>query len=172
MIRAMNLDFSDKNRELGELYAPHVEEICRRHDHALERAGASHAVIFSGAPRYAFLDDNTYPFRANPHFLGWAPLTRLPLSYIVYTPGETPVLIYYQEKDYWHTPPSNPEGYWTSHFDIRVVHDHDDVASHLPPNSDKCILIGEIHEPAQTWGIDRINPSTAINFLHYACYFI
>jgi hypothetical protein len=120
MIRAMSLDFSDKNRELGPLYGRHIEEMCRRHDHALERAGASHAVIFSGAPRYAFLDDNTYPFRANPHFVGWAPLTRLPLSYIVYTPGDTPVLIYYQPHDYWHPVPGSPDGYWTSQFDISI----------------------------------------------------
>jgi len=83
MIPAMKLDFSDRNPELAGLYARHIEEICRRHDHALDRAGASHAVIFSGAPKYAFLDDNTYPFRTNPHFLGWVPLTQLPLSYIV-----------------------------------------------------------------------------------------
>jgi hypothetical protein len=103
----MNLDFSDRNPELGGLYGPHIEEVCRRHDHALERAGASHAVIFSGASKYAFLDDNTYPFRANPHFVSWAPLTRLPLSYIVYTPGNTPVLIYYQPRDYWHPVPGS-----------------------------------------------------------------
>ena len=168
MIRAMTLDFSDRNPELADLYARHLEEICRRHDHALESAGASHAVIFSGAPKYAFLDDNSYPFRANPHFLGWAPLTRLPLSYIVYTPGETPVLVYFQPHDYWHPVPGNPDGYWTAHFDIRIVHEQKDAAAHLPEAREKCILIGEIEDEGHTFGIDRINPTTAINILHYA----
>ena len=164
----MTLDFSDRNPELAGLYARHIEEICRRHDHALESAGASHAVIFSGAPKYAFLDDNTYPFRASPHFLGWAPLTRLPLSYIVYTPGETPVLVYFQPHDYWHPVPGNPDGYWTSHFDIRIVHEHKDAGAHLPETREKCILIGEIEDDGHAFGIDRINPTTAINILHYA----
>ena len=168
MIQFMNLDFSDKNPELGALYPQHIEEICRRHDHALERAGASHAVIFSGAPKFAFLDDNTYPFRANPHFLGWAPLTRLPFSYIVYTPGETPLLVYYQPHDYWHPVPGSPDGYWTSHFDIRIVHELDETAAHLPENREKCILIGEVEDDGHAFGIDRVNPTTAINILHYA----
>lgn len=168
MIAPMKLDFSDKNSDLGSLYAQHVEEVCRRHDHALERAGASHAVIFSGAPKYAFLDDNTYPFRANPHFVGWAPLTRLPLSYIVYTPGDKPVLVYYLPHDYWHPVPGQPDGYWTSRFDIRIVHELDDAAAHLPESRDKCIFIGELDDPRHAFGIDRVNPTTAINILHFA----
>jgi Xaa-Pro dipeptidase len=168
MIRVMNLNYTDKNPELGALYAQHVEAICRRHDHALERAGGSHAVIFSGAPKFAFLDDNTYPFRANPHFVGWAPLTRLPMSYIVYTPGEKPVLVYYQPHDYWHPVPGAPDGYWTPHFDIRIVHELDEAAAHLPADRDRCILIGEIGDAKHAFGIDRINPTTAVNILHYA----
>jgi Xaa-Pro dipeptidase len=168
MIRAMNLDYTERNPELGGLYSQHVETIRQRHDHALERAGASHAVIFSGAPKYAFLDDNSYPFRPNPHFVGWAPLTRLPLSYIVYTPGEKPVLVYYQPRDYWHPVPGTPDGYWTSQFDIRIVHELDDVVAHLPADREKCILIGEIEDAKHAFGIDRVNPTTAINILHFA----
>ena len=168
MIPHMDTDYSDKNSELGKLYAAHVAEVCRRHDHALEQAGASHAVIFSGAPRYAFLDDNTYPFRANPHFLGWVPLTGLPLSYVVYTPSETPVLVYYQPHDYWHPVPGSPDGYWTPQFDVRVVHELDDAAGQLPEDRDKCILIGEVDDPAHAFGIERINPTTAVNILHFA----
>ncbi|MDH3469515.1 MAG: hypothetical protein OES26_27130, partial [Gammaproteobacteria bacterium] len=81
----MNSDYTDKNPSLGALYAGHLETITARHDHALEQAGASHVIIYSGNPKVAFLDDNYYPFKANPHFVGWAPLTNLPFSYIVYT---------------------------------------------------------------------------------------
>ena len=167
-MRDMEIDFSDKNGALAELYPRHIETMCRRHDHALEQAGASHAVIFSGAPKYAFLDDNTYPFRANPHFVSWVPLTALPLSYIVYTPGETPTLVYFQPRDYWHPVPGAPEGYWPSQFDIRVVNEIEDVSAHLPGDRDRCIVIGEIDAPEHAQGIERINPTTAINILHYA----
>lgn len=164
----MDPDYSDKNPDLGRLYPAHVDVLCARHDHALQTSGAAHVVVFSGALKYAFLDDRDYPFKANPHFLSWVPLPALPLSYICYTPGETPVLIYYQPHDYWHPVPGAPDGYWTSSFDIRVVHTLEEIAQHLPGDRDKCILIGEIDDAAHTFGIERVNPTTAINILHYA----
>jgi Xaa-Pro dipeptidase len=160
----MSIDYE----ELGQLYPAHVETIKARHDRALEKAGGSHAIIFSGAPRLVFLDDYHYPFKANPHFIGWLPLTSTPYCYLIHTPGELPILVYYQEKDYWHTPPADPQGYWTDHFDIRVVHSVDDVTKHLPEDRDKCILIGEVDDNAHAFGIERINPGSAINILHYA----
>ena len=163
----MNSNYSDRNAALGALYAEHVEIVAARHDHALEQAGASHAVIYSGNPKVAFLDDYQMPFKPNPHFVNWAPLTQLPFSYIVYTPGETPLLIYYQPRDYWHVVPGSPNGYWTGEFDVRVVHTIEDVAEHLPADREKCIVIGEIDDDALTFGIERVNPTTAVNILHY-----
>lgn len=167
-MRAMNDGHWIDHAELRALYPLHLEEIRKRHDRALEKAGAAHAVIFSGATKPVFFDDYDYPFRANPHFVGWLPLTNTPGSYVVYTPGETPRLVYYQEKDYWHTPPADPAGYWAEHFDIRVVHSPDDVAQHLPQSPEQCILIGEIDQPQQACGIERTNPASAVNILHYA----
>lgn len=153
---------------LAAHYAAHIDVLKERHDRALEKAGASHAVIFSGAPRPVFLDDYNYPFKANPHFLSWLPLTTVPFCYIAYTPGEKPVLVYFQEKDYWHSPPTDPVGFWTAYFDIRVIHKMDEVAAHLPSDRDQCIFIGELHDEAHSMGIDRINTTTAMNILHFA----
>ena len=164
----MKPDYSDQNPTLAALYAAHLDSLAARHDHALEQSGASHAVIYSGNPKIAFLDDYQMPFKPNPHFVSWAPLTRLPFSYIVYTPGEIPVLIYYQPHDYWHVVPGAPDGYWASHFDIRIVHDVKDIAAELPANREKCIVIGEINDDALAFGIERVNPTTAVNILHYA----
>jgi Xaa-Pro dipeptidase len=168
MMRRMANDYTDKNPDLGKLFGDHIATVCARHDHALENAGAAHAVIFSGCPKTVFLDDHQYPFKANAHFLGWAPLPRLPLSYVIYTPGEQPRLVYYLPHDYWHPVPGKPDGFWTSEFDVRVVHTVDDIGDHLPEDRDKCILIGEIDDDAHAFGIDRVNPTSAINILHYA----
>jgi len=164
----MKPDYSDNNPTLGALYPDHIRQLGARHDHALESAGANHAVIFSGNPKTAFLDDYGYPFISNPHFVSWAPLTHLPLSYIVYTPGETPLLIYYQPHDYWHVVPGAPDGYWVSEFDVRIVHTIDEVAQHLPVDRSRCVLVGEINDEALAFGIDRINPSKTLNTLHYS----
>lgn len=164
----MDADFSDSSPTLGTLYGTHLDQIRARHDRALERAGGSHVVIYSGSPKRMFLDDNDYPFKANPHFVHWVPLTALPFSYIVYTPGEQPILVYYQPHDYWHVVPGAPEGYWTRHFDIRIVTTIEEIPGHLPRDLEKCIAIGEFDDESMAFGIERINPSTAINNLHYA----
>ncbi len=167
-MQAMSDDYSDRNPELGRLYPDHIKTLCERHDHALENSGAAHAVIFSGCPKTVFLDDQQYPFKPNAHFLSWVPLVNLPLSCIVHTPGETPQLIYYLPHDYWHSVPGQPGGYWTGLFDIKVVHSPDDVAANLPEDREKCILIGEIDDESHAFGIERVNPTSAINILHYA----
>ena len=164
----MTADYSDRNPDLARLYPAHVEALCARHDRALEACGAAHAVVFSGYPKTVFLDDQQYPFKPNAHFLSWAPLANLPLSYIVYTPGEPPRLIYYMPHDYWHPVPGQPDGYWTSQFDIRIVHSAEDIAGHLPADLDKCVLLGEIDDDAHAFGIERVNPTTAVNILHFA----
>ncbi|MDX1516305.1 MAG: Xaa-Pro dipeptidase [Woeseiaceae bacterium] len=161
-------DYSDRNRELGTLYPEHLRTVTARYDDALERSGAAHAVIFSGSPHYAFLDDNSYPFRANPHFVSWLPLTDVPLSYIVYTPGRTPRLVYYQPRDYWHAVPDAPDGYWTDGFDIRVIESEEEVAGLLPPDRSRCVFIGELRDERHAHGIERVNPSPTLNILHYA----
>ena len=163
----MNNDYSDRNPALGALYAEHIEIVAARHDHALEQAGASHAIIYSGNPKVAFLDDYQMPFKPNPHFVSWAPLTHLPFSYLIYTPGQTPVLIYFQPRDYWHVVPGSPSGYWSNQFDIRVVHTIEEIAGHLPADREKCIVIGEINDETLAFGIERVNPTTAVNILHY-----
>ena len=64
--------------------------------------------------------------------------------------------------------PGEPDGYWTSEFDIRIVHTADEIDEQLPAKRDNCILIGEIREPAEAHGIDRVNPNSALNILHFA----
>jgi Xaa-Pro dipeptidase len=168
MIAGMKHDYSDSNPALGALYSRHLDTLLTRYDAALERVGAGHAVIYSGKPRHSFLDDRAYAYVPNPHFVSWLPLTDAPQSYLVYTPGERPVLVFFKPHDYWHRVPDEPEGYWTGFFDIRVIHDRADAARHLPEARDKCVFLGEIGDPEATCGIERVNPESLINLLHYA----
>ncbi len=164
----MTIDYSDRNPGLAALFADHLATVTARYDHALERSDASHAVIFSGAPHRVFMDDNDYPFKAAAHFVCWAPLNNLPLSYIVYTPGSTPILVFYQPKDYWHVVPDVPNGYWTESFDVRIVHEVDAVEQHLPTDRAGCVLVGEVLDPALGFGIERVNPDILVHSLDYA----
>ncbi len=149
---------------LDALYPDHVREQMRRADVALERGGFDHLVIPSGEEHMAFLDDQGYPFRANPHFLAWVPLTHHAGSFIVYTPGQKPRLVYFQPRDYWHAPPAAPSGFWVNEFDVRVVHDPADVPAHLPIGA-RCAVLGEANAAVE--GLVPNNPPAVINYLHY-----
>lgn len=149
---------------LATLYAKHVEEQMRRADVALERAGFDHLLIPSGIERYGFLDDQTYPFRPNPHFLSWLPLTSHPSSWIAYTPGQRPVLAYYQPEDYWHVPPSAPSGFWVEHFDLRVIRSPEEAAQHLP-DAARSAIVGEDNSAID--GYVPNNPDAVLAYLHY-----
>lgn len=154
--------------DIGSLYGAHIEEMTRRHDHALDLAGAEAVVIAAGEPFMAFQDDQAYPFVVNPNFNAWVPLTDAPGSHIVYRPGHRPLLAYCQPADYWHLPPAAPAGYWTEHVDVRIFSSPAEARGLLPDDLSGHVFIGEVREPVQALGIERINPAPLIRALHFA----
>jgi Xaa-Pro dipeptidase len=149
---------------LPDLYPQHLAHVTAAADRALARAGREHLVVGSGRLRYRFLDDLAYPFKANPHFKWWLPLTDAPDCWIAYTPGQRPVLVYHQPADYWHVPPADPAGYWVEHFDVRVIRDPVEAARHLPADTARTALIAE--SDALLSGMTPDNPPAALASLH------
>lgn len=142
----------------------HITTLCARMDRALERSGHDHCLIAAGVEKMRFLDDMPYPFKVNPQFKAWAPLTHHPDCWIVYTPGATPVLVYVQPDDYWHLPPAPPSGYWTHVLDVRVVHAAADAARHFP-KSGRIAILGEAD--AALPGFVPDNPTALLDYLHF-----
>ena len=151
--------------DLHPLYADHLATLKSRTDTALARAGRDHLVIAGGTPRYEFLDDKPYPFAVNPWFKHWVPVTKAPGSWLVYTPGHRPKLIYLQPHDYWHVVPEAPAGYWVEHFDIAIIRDADEAAAHLPKNSARCAIVGE--DNAAVGAYVPNNPQAVLHYLHW-----
>jgi Xaa-Pro dipeptidase len=137
----------------------------RRADDALARGGFDHLVVPSGTLHYQLFDDRDYPYAVNPQFKAWLPLLRNPGSWLVYTPGSRPKLVYLQPRDYWHVVPESPSGAWTAHFDIVVVRTPQEAAPHLPPDVARCAILGE---PQSALG-DHIpnNPPAVLAYLEY-----
>ena len=148
---------------MSSLYAEHLATLKQRSDAALAKAGFDHLVIASGVEKYQFLDDRPYPFKPNPHFKHWLPLQHHPHSWIAYTPGSKPVLAYYQPDDYWHVPPSPPEGFWVEHFDIRILREPHEAAAHLPRG--RVAIVGEADAALE--GVVPNNPKVLLDELHY-----
>jgi len=152
---------------LARHYPAHLETVKKHFDTALSAAGCDQAVVYSGGLHVQFLDDSDYPFKVSPQFKWWLPLTAAPESFVVYTPGQKPVLLYYQPDDYWYLPPAAPAGYWPEHFDVRIIKQPDDAREELPPARHRA-FIGEWHERFQSWGFKAENPELLLNPLHYA----
>ena len=142
------------------LYPQHLATLCERADQALAFGGFDHLVIAAGTPLRKFLDDQDYPFTVNPHFKHWLPLTDAPGSWIVYTPGSKPKLIFLQPRDYWHVVPQAPHGYWVEHFDISIVRNAADAATQLPTSHRAVIAAGSD-------GVEANNPAAVLDYLHW-----
>ena len=123
-------------------YGPHLAIMDQRLGEALHAAELDGAVVFAGDEKTVFRDDQAYPFQAEPYFKAWVPLTQAPGSFLRLVPGQRPMLVYKQLEDYWHEPPSDPEGYWTAHFDIRVVRTEAD-ARKLSGAGARWVAVGE-----------------------------
>ena len=130
---------------LASEYGAHLAILDQRLDDALRATGFDGAVIFAGDERTVFRDDQTYPFRVEPYFKAWLPLTQAPGSFLRLVPGQRPMLVYKQVEDYWHEPPSDPQGYWTQHFDIRVARS-DAEARKLSGSGARWVAIGSAAE--------------------------
>ena len=132
----------DLGAKIESEYGPHLAIMDHRLGEALHAAELDGAVVFAGDEKMIFRDDQAYPFKAEPYFKAWVPLTQAPGSFLRLVPGQRPMLVYKQLEDYWHEPPSDPSGYWTSHFDIRVVRSEED-ARKLSGVGPRWVAIGE-----------------------------
>jgi Xaa-Pro dipeptidase len=92
-------------------------------------------------------------------------VTKAPGSWIVYTPGAKPKLVYLQPRDYWHVVPDAPAGYWVEHFDIVIVRDAKEALAQLPASFARCAIIGE--DIAAIGDAKPNNPVAVLDYLHY-----
>ncbi len=149
--------------DLAPLYARHLATLRDRADQALARGGFDHLLVAAGQPGTKFLDDNHYPYAVNPPFKHWVPLTDAPGSWIAYTPGTKPKLVFLQPRDYWHVVPEAPAGYWVEHFDIVTVRTAEEAIAQLPKQN--AAVIAEACPPIE--GVEANNPKAVLDYLHY-----
>src|SRR6201993_4606989 len=130
---------------LARDYPAHLTAVRHHFDAAMQAAGCDQVAVYAGTLHYQFLDDYPYPFKVNPQFKWWLPVTGAPESFLVYAPGKKPLLLYYQPDDYWHLPRQAPSGFWVEHFDVRILKQPDEAREELPPAKHRA-FIGEWQE--------------------------
>ena len=152
-------------QDAGALYSDHLDVLARRADEALSRGGFDHLVIPSGTLHYQAFDDRDYPYAPNPQFKTWLPLTRLPNSWLIHTPGKRPQLIYQQPHDYWHVVPAAPCGWWVEYFDIHIIRKPEEALALLPKDAARCAILGEPQSALDS--VVPNNPQAVLDYLDY-----
>ncbi len=150
-------------KTLDELYSEHLRALMARADRALIAGGYDGLIISSGSQLYYYLDDSTYPFRANPRYRSWLP-DATPDSFVVYRPGGRPKLVFHQPDDYWYLPPAAPEGYWVGHFELVIVRSPAELRREA--GSGRWAILGQ-PAPA-TEGLGDHDPAAVTGPLDYA----
>ena len=150
---------------LASLYPSHLAELQARAAMALERGGFEHLLVPSGTLHYQLFDDRDYPYAVNPQFKAWLPVTRAPGSWLVFTPGAKPKLVFLQPHDYWHVVPAAPSGYWVEHFDIAIIRTAEEALQHLPKDLARCAILGEPQSAVGDYAPN--NPQAVVAYLEY-----
>jgi Xaa-Pro dipeptidase len=119
---------SDSN--LDALYAAHLDMLMARTDRALGASGFDALVVHAGRPPLLFLDDQDYPYKVNPQFKAWVPITDSQRSILVYRPGARPLVLFFQPNDYWHKAAKLPSAPWTAAVDFIAMEDDSKAAHH------------------------------------------
>jgi Xaa-Pro dipeptidase len=157
--------------QFATLYPTHLQRLIGIAEKAMSAESHDSILIHSGAPKLAFLDDYHGPYKANPHFVWWLPLTQSPHCYLLIQTGQKPVLFYHLADDFWHVPPQPPQGFWCDYFDIHLCSDLAQIKRELnkyQATSAQRVWIGEDTQLAKDLGISNINPQGLMHRLHYA----
>ncbi|MAA61946.1 MULTISPECIES: Xaa-Pro dipeptidase [unclassified Idiomarina] len=150
-------------------YAEHIKTVCSRFDKALEDNQFESVLVYSGQPRVDFLDDNAPPYRVNPLFKYWVPVTESPKSAIFYRKGsQRPTVYLFQARDFWHAPVNVPEEEWQQHVDLKIIDDLSMLTEDLGSDLEQSAFIGEdFAQPVSDWKVKARNPQALIDHLHF-----
>lgn len=154
------------NKTISQPYKAHVSELQQHWEKALDAEGFDAALIHAGSKLASFLDDYEYPFRCNPHFLWWLPLTHHHDSALLVRPGRKPKLFYFQPDDYWHTPPSDPDAWWADEFEVVIVREQN--AWQQAGINSQTACIGDAPCLSESVDARQLNPKRLLNRIHLA----
>jgi len=149
---------------LDELYKPHLQTLMRRTETSLAASGFDALVIHAGAPPTLFLDDQDYPYKVNPQFKVWVPITDNPRCVLVFVPGTRLKVLFHQPNDYWHKPAALPTEPWTAEVDLIPMADPSKADAHWA-NLGRVAFIGP--DVFGTGDATCVNPPELLQRLNY-----
>ncbi|MGB5622937.1 MAG: Xaa-Pro dipeptidase [Gammaproteobacteria bacterium] len=157
----------DTSADFDGLFDQHVQRLQRDYAAAMDASGHAGVIVASGAPAYRFEDDQTVSFRVNPRYRQWIPAGEHSHSFLVIRPGQRPLMICHQPRDYWHVVPAPPSGFWTACFDIECVASAEAAIAALPAERAEMAWLGEFSEPPAGADPPALNPPALTAWLDY-----
>lgn len=161
----------DKNKQQSDFlhFDKHIQSLQGNLAKLLSNSPFEALLIHSGELSYAFLDDQTYPFKVNPLFNHWVPVIDVPNCWLLVDGVNKPKLWFYSPVDYWHNVEPVPTDDWTQEFEIHTLTHANDIAGIVSSVTQTIAYLGPNPERAGELGlpVNAINPSNVINFLHY-----
>lgn len=155
---------------LTSQYQEHIKTLQRRTLNVLKNNKLDALLIHSGEPQRVFLDDYNYPFKANPHFKAWLPITHVPHCWLLVDGVSKPKLWFYSPIDYWHSVDPLPDSYWLKEFEVIYLQDANEIKKWLFQLDKKHTgYIGEAIEQAKELGIlpVNINRKSVLDYFHF-----
>ncbi|KAB7898707.1 Xaa-Pro dipeptidase [Rouxiella sp. S1S-2] len=154
---------------LSTLYKEHIAVLQARALEILQRNQLDALLIHSGELQVTFLDDYSYPFKVNPQFKAWVPVTQVPNCWLWVDGVNAPKLWFYSPVDYWHSVEPLPDSFWTKDVQVLPLAKPDDIKSQLPADLSRVVYIGYNKDRALDLGIsaDHLNPKRVLDYLHY-----
>ena len=152
----------------AEAYATHVTALCNEWREALDAHGYDAALITAGAATMHYDDDQSPPYRANPHLTRWFPCADSERACLLVGLEGRPRIFFVRPQDYWHVPAELPE--WIGDaLDVEVFPDADQLALALRgalADRRKVALVGPSIE-ASNLSVSADNPRGLCDHLAY-----
>ena len=155
-------------QQSAELYQQHLHLTRERALGVCELCGYDWLLIYSGGLSYYFLDDQVVPYRPNPHWLHWLPVTDAPAS-LLWVNQREPLRVQLQvPDDYWNGPVELQPDYWRDSFDTEML---SAVPEPQLPAGARVAVIGDERALSQQFPklVQRaeVNPEQLLLGLHY-----
>lgn len=152
---------------MKQLFETHILRLQGVVQQALEQSRLDGLWIYAGQAKNYFLDDQSAPFRINPHFNWFFPDPSAEQSWLYLDGKSRPKIYFYAPDDYWHVVPNLPtQAFFADQFEWHIIKQADEIRPFIA-NSTYCAFIGEQESLARELGFSEINPKKLLNLFHF-----
>lgn len=147
-----------------EHYSEHLADKLQETHAIMQELSITQLLIASGSPILQFRDDLHYPFKANPYFLEWLPLSQPQCYLLIDLYSALPKLfIIKRDGDFWHSPPQALPEAIASQFDTLYCQDEKPIRRSL--DTDSAVIDSS---PASQWTQEtQLNPAKLLSQIDY-----